>query len=73
MVWCDRALKQAETPIDSPNGDADEEAELLPSSDEVDKRAFWLHFETQQSHLGDGENGKRGRGQWAEIDHKEDW
>lgn len=29
--------------------------ELLPSSDEVDKRVFWLHFERQQSHLDNGE------------------
>lgn len=50
------------------------QSEHLPSSDEVNERAFWLHFKRQQSHLDDGEKVKeRMRGKKRrEINHQND-
>lgn len=50
------------------------QSEHLPSSDEVNERAFWLHFKRQQSHLDNGEKVKeRMRGKKKERNKSSEW
>ena len=43
---------------------------LLPSSDEVDKCVFWLHFERQQGHLEDTERERERRERKVRVKKK---